>query len=619
MLKSIVENIVNKRLLTEITCKDAYQRFYKDIPFETYENIVLSTQGNNNILLPVTKWVLSCFKRNPENTMRDIHTLRSEQGRGALDRFERLVSRQMISGNDADLNRFKSIAELIDFVYDYDESEIFRRTAGEWSKAIKNAKNDIRKFYEDEKWFVIIPETMDAACYWGSDTEWCTATRDENDNYFDRYNDDGPLIILINKENGEKYQFHFETNSFMNKKDKSIRKPILKTIGATKGLTNAIEEYCEEIGYDFLDLIYEVIGEEYRGLTPVKIHDASYNLINEYNEIAFPQYDFSIPVKFDYEWAPVQGYTGDDVIWFQNFMNTEGKMFFEKHNFIHELGTPSFGLVYFKTIKGVNYFDLSEGKLLSDEWFVDGTDFKFANSRTCSVAFVKNDQGKHNLLRAIDGELESEQWFDGIKRLSSQTSEVFIIENTDENGESIFNIWEFDNGFLFDKWFYFVVDAGTPMGDIYICRETSFNKEKILSIRNISSGNIIEDNINEVKRYQTFYGLGGVKTWLINKNNKFNFLSPTVGYRLTQWADEVKFIEPIYTPEPNISTPFLQIKYRDMLMPLLRYGNEWYYPSCSDFREDVKLIKYDKEQTNENKLSKKDLMYIINETLNKLK
>ena len=40
MLKSIVENIVNRTLLTEITCKDAYQRFYKDIPFETYENMI---------------------------------------------------------------------------------------------------------------------------------------------------------------------------------------------------------------------------------------------------------------------------------------------------------------------------------------------------------------------------------------------------------------------------------------------------------------------------------------------------------------------------------------------------------------------------------------------------
>ena len=188
MLKSIVENIVNRTLLTEITCKDAYQRFYKDIPLETYENIVISAQGNNNILLPATKWVLSCFQRNPESTMRDIHTLRDEQGRGALDRFDRLVSRQMISGDEADLNRFKSIADLIDFVYSYNENELFSRTPGEWSRAIKNAKNNIEKFYEDDMWLVVVPKSMDAACYWGSDTEWCTATRNEKDNYFNTYN-----------------------------------------------------------------------------------------------------------------------------------------------------------------------------------------------------------------------------------------------------------------------------------------------------------------------------------------------------------------------------------------------------------------------------------------------
>lgn len=612
MLKSIVENIVNRTLLTEITCKDAYQRFYKDIPLETYENIVVSAQGNNNILLPATKWVLSCFKRNPENTMRDIHTLRSEQGRGALDRFDRLVSRQMISGNDADLNRFKSIAELIDFVYEYDENDIFRRTSGEWSKAIKNAKNDIKKFYEDDTWFVVIPLSMDAACYWGSDTEWCTATRDEDENYFNRYNEQGPLIILINKKSGEKYQFHFETDSFMNKKDTRIQKPILKTIGATEGLTNAIEAYCEEIGYDFVDLIYEVIGGEYRGLTPVKIHDASYNLINEYNEIAFPQYDFSIPVKFDFEWAPVQGYESESKFWFQNFMNADGEMFFKQGHIIIEMGTPSYGLVYFKTRKGVNYFDLSEGKFLSDEWLVDGTDFKFSCSRTYSVAFIKNNEGKQNMIKAIDGELYSDEWYDGIKQLDCQSTSIFLVENTDENGNSIYNIIEFTDGIISDKWFYSVVDSGVD--GIFFCRETPFNEESKILIVDVFNNRIIEDNITDIKYWHKFYGLGGLNTWFIKKNDKFNFLSIARDYRLPQWADEVKFIEPILTPEPNISTPFLKIKYRDMLMPLLRYGNEWYYPSCTDFREPVKLIKYDKEQTNENKLSKKDLMYIIKES-----
>ena len=617
MLKSIVENIVNRTLLTEITCKDAYQRFYKDIPLETYENIVVSAQGNNNILLPATKWVLSCFKRNPANTMRDIHTLRSEQGRGALDRFERLVSRQMISGNDADLNRFKSIAELIDFVYEYDENDIFRRTTGEWSKAIKNAKNDIKKFYEDDTWLVVIPLSMDAACYWGSDTEWCTATRNEEDNYFNRYNDEGPLIILINKENGEKYQFHFESDSFMDKKDTKIQRPILKRIGVTEGLANAIIDYCEEIGYDYIDLYYEVIGEEYRGLTPVKIDDYHYNLINEDNEIAFPQYQFSTPVKFNYEWAAVQGYENESKLYFMNFMNADGKMFFEQRHVIREMSQPTYSFVWVKTRKGVNYFDLAEGKFLSDEWYVDGTDFNLTNSRTQCVAFVKNNEGKQNMIKAIDGELYSDEWYDGIKQLNCQNASIFLVENTDENGNSIYNIINFMDGIISDKWFYSVVDSG--FDSVFFCRETPFNEEPKISIIHAYYNTIIENDITDVKPWHMFYGLGGVKTWFIKKNEKFNFLSLTKGYRLPQWADEVKFIQPIFTPEPNISTPFLQIKYRDMMMPLLRYGNEWYYPSCTDFREDVKLIKYDKKQTNENKLSKKDLTYIINETLNKLK
>ena len=43
---------------------------------------------------------------------------------------------------------------------------------------------------------------------------------------FTRYYDKGPLYIIIPKQpkyNGEKYQFHFATNSFMNEKDQSIK------------------------------------------------------------------------------------------------------------------------------------------------------------------------------------------------------------------------------------------------------------------------------------------------------------------------------------------------------------------------------------------------------------
>jgi hypothetical protein len=64
-----------------------------------------------------------------------------------------------------------------------------------------------------------------ASCELGSGTEWCTATG-KTRRHFDRYISKGPLFIFIKPGSNEKYQFSYETNSFMDKDDISIVKKI---------------------------------------------------------------------------------------------------------------------------------------------------------------------------------------------------------------------------------------------------------------------------------------------------------------------------------------------------------------------------------------------------------
>lgn len=63
-------------------------------------------------------------------------------------------------------------------------------------------------------------EMYGAACELGSGTSWCTATGNTKQ-WFDRYAKDGPLYIFIGPD-GEKYQFHYESNQYMDKNDRSI-------------------------------------------------------------------------------------------------------------------------------------------------------------------------------------------------------------------------------------------------------------------------------------------------------------------------------------------------------------------------------------------------------------
>jgi hypothetical protein len=60
-----------------------------------------------------------------------------------------------------------------------------------------------------------------ASCEIGSGTEWCTATGNTRQ-YFDRYISEGPLFIFIKPGSDEKYQFHYESQQFMDKNDNSV-------------------------------------------------------------------------------------------------------------------------------------------------------------------------------------------------------------------------------------------------------------------------------------------------------------------------------------------------------------------------------------------------------------
>ena len=86
------------------------------------------------------------------------------------------------------------------------------------------SKGKASEVYKDAYVRVIVPEDEASACYYGQGTMWCTAST-MGQNYFDHYNSNGKLYILIPTKpeyEGEKYQLHFQDKQFMNEQDVSI-------------------------------------------------------------------------------------------------------------------------------------------------------------------------------------------------------------------------------------------------------------------------------------------------------------------------------------------------------------------------------------------------------------
>jgi len=128
--------------------------------------------------------------------------------------------RRMIRAEHADINRFKTYEQFEHTMWtQYSLDEI---QGSEQKKQEEQGKS--RKVYQDNNVLVVVPEDEAAACRYGKGTRWCTAAT-SGKNYFDDYNKNGSLYILIptNPEDKlEKYQLHFESNSYMDENDHHV-------------------------------------------------------------------------------------------------------------------------------------------------------------------------------------------------------------------------------------------------------------------------------------------------------------------------------------------------------------------------------------------------------------
>lgn len=207
-------------LLNEASPQEIYKQYYSDIPEPTFIKIVSSdpqsvvNQGIVKRIGKYSKLFLKLFKEG-KLKLEDL-----PKGKEYLDH----VYKRNISLN---VNSINSIADL------YDVVKKFIVESSPDLKTILSVLNSNEYEYKlnGEKWMILIPKTEVAACYLGVSTQWCTTwgknslnkSYRDRENHFARHHKQGPLYILINKENpSDKYQFHFETKQYMDPSDKQI-------------------------------------------------------------------------------------------------------------------------------------------------------------------------------------------------------------------------------------------------------------------------------------------------------------------------------------------------------------------------------------------------------------
>ena len=166
-------------------------------------------------------------KRAKEVFMEDLYKVTED-----LTKFERFKNK--LPQEMRDINKLTP-SSLYDAVKDFD---LTLATTTKSERKSAPVHPGAKLLFDGPTWRVIEiedkgPVGKEAACYYGGynkETRWCTSSPGLT--YFDRYIKDGPLYVIfkpsdtdVSPETGlpkERYQFHFPSNQFMDKDDRSV-------------------------------------------------------------------------------------------------------------------------------------------------------------------------------------------------------------------------------------------------------------------------------------------------------------------------------------------------------------------------------------------------------------
>ena len=167
-----------------------------------------------------TEWIIRRFIDGGIRYLEDVDSTVAEN----LAIYHELKTRRMIPPELMDIGKVKGNQVMVFFRKVYN---IYRELPAQ----VEKAKGNVSEFYNDRDVRIIIPKDKTSACYYGQGTQWCTAST-KSTNYFNRYNKQGKLYIILPKEpehEGEKYQLHFGTDFYANENDKGVRLQTLIT------------------------------------------------------------------------------------------------------------------------------------------------------------------------------------------------------------------------------------------------------------------------------------------------------------------------------------------------------------------------------------------------------
>jgi len=174
----------------------------------------------------------------------------ADQIKQDLTKFAKLAKQKKLKPEHTDINRLKTLNDLYDALESYSEEEVVSK--GEVKKKIKSEGVDF--IIDDPKFAVVHTKTHEANCYYGAGTKWCTAAKDSS-GYFDQYTKEGPLYTILDNSGAKprKFQFHYESDQFLNERDQEVSKKDIQQLSQNPGWANFLNMMIEKHYAQYFD------------------------------------------------------------------------------------------------------------------------------------------------------------------------------------------------------------------------------------------------------------------------------------------------------------------------------------------------------------------------------
>lgn len=212
-----IEYIQNKMLVTKLERRLQGDRAPCSIEkFITKVEDVDPTENNKYF-----KWIVHTYIKGGINLIEDMNKLKNtilvdEEPTPLLLAYHNL--KHKLEPAHRDINNFRELADFIDLVNSLEGAKTEKFISQEHSDEMhKQAKIVL----DTDVYKVVCPLTEAASCFFGVNTQWCTAGRENNE--FSSYSSEkNPLYIILHKPTNTRWQFHWPSEQFMDERDQPI-------------------------------------------------------------------------------------------------------------------------------------------------------------------------------------------------------------------------------------------------------------------------------------------------------------------------------------------------------------------------------------------------------------